>query len=324
MCKRMLGAMPKQLKYDVAISLRWTDVDHAHGLYEALRDRLKVFFADEKQEEIAGTDGEETFGYVFRDQARVVVVFYRPDWGETPFTRAEESAIKQRAYHEGYGFSIWVPMTENKEVPPYLPPQQIWFDFSEYGISGLAAVVEKKVRESGAKVREKSPIDKLQSLSRRYEAKRKREDFVKSGEAIEIFMRDVKRIQDLVEAQLERVNEAFPHFRFGADFDKFNKYEKSIAIFSPRGRGLLRYHRKYADATIGSYLKWSLQKQSRNSRTGGFALESYKGKTYELSLNDSGSPAWHEKKTGKYASIEEVVEEAVTAVAIHAARRTLE
>lgn len=114
--------MSNNEKYDVAISLRWTDVERARQLYDLLRDRLDVFLSDEKQEDIAGKDGEEKFGHVFRDEARVVVVFYRPSWGDTPFTRAEESAIKQRAWNEGYDFSIWVPVDEEKSVPPYLPP----------------------------------------------------------------------------------------------------------------------------------------------------------------------------------------------------------
>ena len=64
-------------KYDVAISLRWTDVDHARALYDLLRDRMEVFFADDRQEEFVGTDGEESFGHIFRYQTRLVVVFYR-------------------------------------------------------------------------------------------------------------------------------------------------------------------------------------------------------------------------------------------------------
>ena len=77
----MPQAMPDHdnKKYDVAISLRWTDVEHARELYELLSDRLEVFFADEKQEDFVGTDGEESFGYIFRDRARVVVILYRPD-----------------------------------------------------------------------------------------------------------------------------------------------------------------------------------------------------------------------------------------------------
>jgi hypothetical protein len=44
--------MRQPMKYDVAISLRWTDVEQARALYELLRDLLDVYFADEKQQDL--------------------------------------------------------------------------------------------------------------------------------------------------------------------------------------------------------------------------------------------------------------------------------
>jgi hypothetical protein len=38
-----------------------------------------------RQEELAGTDGEQSFGKVFSEEARCVVVIYRTGWGETPY-----------------------------------------------------------------------------------------------------------------------------------------------------------------------------------------------------------------------------------------------
>jgi hypothetical protein len=35
-------------------------------------------------------------------------VFYRQEWGETPFTRIEQTAIRNRAFHEGHSFTLFV------------------------------------------------------------------------------------------------------------------------------------------------------------------------------------------------------------------------
>ena len=191
-------------KYDVAISLRWTDVEHARALYDLLRDRLEVFFAGEKQEDLVGTDGEESFGYIFRDQARVVVVLYRPDWGKTPFTRAEEAAIKQRAYDQGYGFSIWVPMDDDKSVPPYLSPQYIWFDFEQYGANGLATVIEERVRQSGREVRPETAIDRLRRIGRTIDLKERRHKFRTSQERVDFAFEAFQRLEGVLASQLRK------------------------------------------------------------------------------------------------------------------------
>ncbi len=185
-------------KYDVAISFRWTDIEQVRELYELLRDRMQVFLADDRLEEFVGTDGEESFGYIFRDQSRIVVIFYRPDWGSTPYTRAEEAAIKQRAFSEGYGFTIWVPMDAQKSIPPYLPPQYIWFDFERYGVSGLASVIEARVRENGVMVRNETMIDRLKQINRRIDLDKNRRLFQNSQSGFEFVTSEAVRFESVL------------------------------------------------------------------------------------------------------------------------------
>ena len=88
--------------FDVAISFCARDESTAKRLHDVLLGRLSVFLYSEEQRRLAGTDGEVTFNAVYGKQARLVVVLYRAEWGETPFTRYEATAIRNRAFNAGY------------------------------------------------------------------------------------------------------------------------------------------------------------------------------------------------------------------------------
>ena len=61
-----------------------------------------MFVLSKAQEQLAGRDGIEAFRTVFREQAQLVVILYRPPWGETPWTRVEKTAIEEFAHSEGW------------------------------------------------------------------------------------------------------------------------------------------------------------------------------------------------------------------------------
>jgi hypothetical protein len=88
----------EQYDYDVAFSFLAGDESVATQLNDLLQDRLKTFLYSKRQGEIAGTDGEKSFNLVFGEKSRLVVVLYRAGWGETPWTRIEETAIRNRGY----------------------------------------------------------------------------------------------------------------------------------------------------------------------------------------------------------------------------------
>jgi len=91
-------------EYEVAFSFLNEDEELAFRINDLIQDRVKTFIYSRQQEKIAGTDGEETFNQVFGSEARIVVVLYRENWGKTPWTRIEETAIRNRAYEKGYDF----------------------------------------------------------------------------------------------------------------------------------------------------------------------------------------------------------------------------
>lgn len=90
-----------KIKYDVAFSFLAQDEHLAAELNDMLQDRLRTFLYSRQQGEIAGTDGEKSFNAVFGEEALLVVVLYREGWGNTAWTRMEETAIRNRAYQGG-------------------------------------------------------------------------------------------------------------------------------------------------------------------------------------------------------------------------------
>ena len=135
--------------YDVAISFVAKDEALAALLADQFEGRLRIFLYSRKQEQLAGTDGEKRFNDVFSKQSRLVVVLYRAGWGETPWTRIEETAIRNRAFEVGYGFVLFIPLDEQPSVPQWLPRNQLWIGLARWGVTGAASVIDARFQELG-------------------------------------------------------------------------------------------------------------------------------------------------------------------------------
>jgi len=174
--------MADDYKYDVAFSFLAQDESLATELNDLLQDRLQTFLYSKRQEELAGTDGEESFGKVFAEEARCVVVIYRTGWGETPWTRIEETAIRNRAFDDGYDFALFIPL--DGSVPRWLPKARLWLGLDRWGKSGAASVIEARVQEQGGETRQESVEDRARRLKRSLDFKEKRKRYLGSGEAV--------------------------------------------------------------------------------------------------------------------------------------------
>lgn len=106
---------------DVAFSFNALDEGLATQLNDLLSDRMKTFIYSERQRDIAGKDGQEKFSDIYGKAARLVVVLFRPEWGETPWTRVEQGAIRQRAFDEGWDFTTFIPTVQKPTMPKWLP-----------------------------------------------------------------------------------------------------------------------------------------------------------------------------------------------------------
>ena len=142
----------KSYDFDVAFSFLKEDEHIVSLVNDLIQDRIKTFIYSKNQEGLVGFDGEEKFHEVFSRKARLVVIFYRENWGQTPWTRIEMTAIKNRSLDQGYGFTIFVPL-DKSPLPIWLPRTIIWFNFERWGQTGLAGTIESKLSETGIEIR---------------------------------------------------------------------------------------------------------------------------------------------------------------------------
>ena len=174
-----------EYEYDVALSFLVQDEPLATQLANILEERHRVFLYSRKQEQLAGTDGEKTFNDVFAKQARVVIVLYRQGWGESPWTRIEETALRNRAYDEGYDFALFIPTDDKPAVPKYVPRTRLWIGLTRFGINGAASVVDARIQELGGAPRVLSLEQRAARAQKASEFKTFREGYFRSHEGIQ-------------------------------------------------------------------------------------------------------------------------------------------
>jgi hypothetical protein len=159
--------MDQAFKYDVAFSFMSRDEAFAQEINDALQDRYQTFLYSERQKELAGTDGEETFKKVFAKEARIVAVLFRPEWGSSPWTRIEQTAIRDRAHDSGYDFCTFVALTQPIERPNWLPKNRLLYGLNRFGIPGAAAALESRIQEQGGTFSEETVAQQGERLKRK-------------------------------------------------------------------------------------------------------------------------------------------------------------
>jgi hypothetical protein len=160
--------------YDAAISFRVTDEATAKAIYDQLTaSGLKVFFFPRQQEKLAGTDGMESMKAPFIG-ARVNIVLFREDWGKTPWTHVEETAIKERCLSDGWSSLMFVQL-DSSTVPKWVPRTHIRFAMKDYGIDQLVGAIKMRVQEAGGTIRKLDAMAEAQRVATesRYLAERK-------------------------------------------------------------------------------------------------------------------------------------------------------
>jgi hypothetical protein len=172
-------------KYDIALSFAKEDEGVATQLNDLVQDRYRTFLYSKAQEQLVGTDGEKTFNAVFGEQARTVAVLLRPEWGHTPWTRIEETAIRNRAHDHGYDFATFIVTVPQTPIPGWLPKTRIWFDLERFGLPGAAAVLASRVQERGGAAVEETLADRAARLRRAKDLSEAREAFHRSHAGVD-------------------------------------------------------------------------------------------------------------------------------------------
>lgn len=176
--------MRTDFEYDVAFSFNALDEGVATQVNDLLAPRLKTFIYSERQREIAGTDGQETFSAVYGKAARLVVVMFRPEWGQTPWTRIERDAIKNRSLEDGWDFCTFVPTVERPEMPPWLPKTRLYVGLGRWGMEAAAAVIEARATELGSNPVEETVSDRADRFARAAKLKSLQKNFQNTSEGV--------------------------------------------------------------------------------------------------------------------------------------------
>lgn len=217
--------MRKEYKYDVAFSFLAKDESKALELADLLKSRLSTFIYSEKQKELAGRDGEVAFNQVFADEARVVVILYRQEWGAKSWTKIEETAIRNRAHDEGYDFTIFIPMEPNITLPKWVPKNRLWIGLERWGINSAAAVIEARVQEQGGNPHEESLEETAARKHDEIQKEIQRQEFLRSQESLNLARTELHQLPKIFQDRMKALpfdprevgNIWWPHGIFGLD-----------------------------------------------------------------------------------------------------------
>ncbi len=210
----------KKYKYDVAFSFLQKDEDIAIQLSDRLEGRFSSFIYSENLAELAGNDGEIIFNKVFGKECRIAVVLYRDGWGETPWTRIEETAIRNRAFKKGYDFTLFIRIDENAILPEWIPKTQIWVDYNRLGIEATAPMIEYKIQQEGGIKKIESISDKAARIDREIEFKKKKETFLDSAEGVQAAHSEFAILFDEIERIVRDICDNNQQFNIGFDRDR--------------------------------------------------------------------------------------------------------
>lgn len=285
-----------KFEYDVAFSFLQEDEGIATKINDLIKGRLKTFLYSRAQEKIAGTDGEKTFGKIFGEEARIVAVFYREGWGNSPWTRIEETAIRNRAYEEGYDFVLFIPTIEHPVLPAWLPKTRIWVGLARWGMEVAAGVIEARVQEAGGVLREESAVDHAQRLERQIKTEANRIKFLGSTEGVGAAWEEVTALYQEIKIIGEEI--VASTLSLGIKTEEMDrKFLININNFSVVINWVVRYSNTLEDSLLVMFLY-----EGRNSLRGYFFPDEsreIKKWEYKFDLNGNGVFGWKEIKISK-------------------------
>lgn len=214
-------------KYDIAISLCKEDVSFARKLVAALNPNLKVFFYEDKQEELISKSGPEAFAKVFKEESRVVVILSRKEWSETFYTELEKNAIIDRLSPDGYGFLFVIPLAP-KQVPAWYPETRIYADPTRFSIEELAKFIEFKVIDKGGEVKPVSFKERAEALVAKTKDKKELIKAQQTPEAVSAAEDELTVVIDLIKTKFEHEIKTAGFSKFG--YEPYDIYRNKVYI----------------------------------------------------------------------------------------------
>jgi hypothetical protein len=209
-------------KYDVAISFLTQDEAIAAAIAQKLSEGLEVFFYPRKQEELAGTDGMESMRTPFLNESRVMVVLHRERWGKTPWTRVEETAIKDACFEHGWERLFFIVLDQASVLPLWLPKTHIRFNYMDFGLEQAVGAIKARVQERGGQHLPLTPLRRAE-IFKAAEQFRLDKSRMNTSEGIEAILNSVSELFGEIEKQCARINaQGHMQIKCGIEFQQRN------------------------------------------------------------------------------------------------------
>ncbi len=280
-------------QYDVAFSFVAQDEVLATKLADYFEGRLRVFLYSRRQEKLAGTDGEKSFNDVFANQSRLVVVLYRDEWGQSPWTRIEETAIRNRAFEKGYGFVMFIPLDVKPNVPEWLPRTQLWVGLNRWGISGAASVIDARIQELGGEPTEETLEHRAVRVERALIFSKTRDTYCGSDVGVRGANEAFEALRDAILDAIPRLQAAAPSLAITE-----KHVDKQIVLLSSGPALLVAWRFKYINTLNESSLEVSIWRGHPPYPGIQFLWEqpsSIATMTFLADLTESGEAVWTTK-----------------------------
>lgn len=281
----------QKFEYDIAFSFAQKDEALAYSIYQLLKDALKCFIYSEEQKKLAGTDGEKTFNQVFSKDSRIVVIFHSQDWGNTKWTRIEETAIRNKGFDEGYDFVILIPTDKPVNPPKWLPKTRLWVGLERWGIESAASVIEARVQEFGGQIKELTVVEKLAQAEEKIKQKRKVEQLLSSSEGAKIAEQEFFKLKSEFESTANEIKGTLGDWHL---MIKNNRYQ-GINLWSYDHCLTLQWYGDYAFITLSEgYYDENLQKTDHF-----YDYKQILTARKQFDINEFDQNGWSDKDTRK-------------------------
>lgn len=277
-------------KYEVAFSFLKEDESIASEINDMLQDRMQTFLYSKEQENLAGRDGEESFNEIFLKDSRIVVVLYRKGWGETSWTRIEQTAIKNRAYDKGYDFTLFIPLDNPPLIPDWLPKTQLWYGLDRFGVDGAVSVIESKIQQQGGNSKIESIEEQAARQSREIKDKERRESFINSIEGVQSARQEIQNMYKHLQEKCTSITKQ-NHFILECEYK--NEF---CSIYS---NGFTFYFGLTGYSTQKS-LFVKLFKGRVRLNGSGVNLNKIRGYIFEFAINNADEKGWKDQESKKF------------------------
>ncbi|HRF78661.1 MAG TPA: hypothetical protein PL070_01110, partial [Flavobacteriales bacterium] len=280
----------KPFKYEVAFSFLAQDETVALTISDLLQDRLSTFVYSQKQKDLVGRDGMIAFREVFENEARIVVILYREEWGTTEWTRVEEEAIKDRVREEGPDFLVLVNLDKGK--PKWLSRGHMRMFLERFGLKETVAVIEKRVEEFGGILREETLDDQFERHKRELKRRRDLVSYQRTTAAVDDLVDEWNKLFSELQQTTERLRDGSLGYGMG-----FSAHRDRQFICSAQDVALgFLLTRKYSNSLEGSKLAVKLANVDHFDEYRHARGRVYESAEYLFSLNLSGERVWQNKK----------------------------